>query len=106
VLRPFFLNQDFLFRILGVLHRSSFLHLAAPERVLWPRNGPVLPSPGTERPESRSFPTTSHTPLPPPSFLRPVCCAAAAPIRLVLATPRSAATWPLLLLCYKRTVLE
>jgi len=44
------------------LRWSRFLHPVPPERVRWPGKGPVLPSPRTEKFESASFQTTSHTP--------------------------------------------
>src|SRR3970282_660871 len=78
------LSQDFRFGFLATIdctsHRlrwSRFFHPFHPERLQRPWKGPALPPPRTEKPRSASFQAISHTPLRPPSFLRPVCLAAA-----------------------------
>ena len=52
---------------------SRFFHPFHPGATRAPRKGPALPPPGTGKPKSASFQAFSHTPLRPPSFLRPVC---------------------------------
>jgi hypothetical protein len=83
------LDQNFRFGFLppSIVHPTGLVGAAfsppiPPQRLRRPTRGPASPPPGSGKPGSASFQAISHTPLRPPSFLRPVCFLAAAPYPL------------------------